>query len=170
MESKDSNTKDRVKKEYLRNPSIELVGYLLRETKETLRVKSVRIGKIDGKLDKVVNEDRVYKVVDDNKFVKVFVDAGALREYNELSTSAQRLMTAIIEGLTYNQDWFYYNPIKLSRDSNIGEHNISVYMNELVEKEWIYRSSEKRKYWINICYICFGDREEIYREYQLTSR
>src|SRR5690606_3213869 len=102
MKDRDNKDKNNNRKEYLKNPSIELVGYLLRETKETLRVKSVRIGKIDGKLDKVVNEDRVYKVVDDNKFVKIFIDAGALREYNELSTSAQRLMTAIIEGLTYN--------------------------------------------------------------------
>ncbi len=157
-------------KEYKVNPSIELVGYLLTETKETLRTRDRRIGKVNGKIEVIFNTDRVLKYKDTSKFIKVYVDSNMFREYNLLSSTAQRLLTSIMEKLEYNQDSFYYSPSSLSKDADIDERNVSIYMKELLDKEWIFKSDDKRRYWINLCYFCIGDREEIYRKVKATTR
>ena len=158
------------KKMYKWNPTLELVGYVLSDTNKTIRNKDKRIGRVSGKLDVIyVNEQvKVYK--DNSKFVKIFLDSNALGEFIELSSAAQRLMNFIINRLEYNQDYFYYIGNIMARESNIDESRISTYINELVDKEWIFRSDERGKYWINLCYICIGDRDELYRKYKQAVR
>jgi len=152
-------------KQYVWNPTLELVGYVLQETKRTIHNKGKRVGKVEGRLDVIHIDERVNIYHDQSKFVKIFIDAGALEEYNELSRGGQRVLTSFINNLNYNEDWIYYVPFNVSKEANIPESKLSVYINELLEKEWIFRSKEKGKFWINLCYVCIGDRDELYRKY-----
>jgi hypothetical protein len=158
------------KKEFLINPSIELVGYLLSESKRTIRTTKVRVGRVEGRLNKISTDERVYTYEDNSPFIKVYLDSGALEEYNELSSTAQKMMTEIIKMMKYNEDYVWISNLKFSELLNINESNVSAAKNELLSKEWIFRSTEKFKYWINLCYVCIGDREEIYRKYKNTTR
>lgn len=166
----NKEVKKKVVKEHLMNPSIVLIGYMLEETKKTIRNKERRVGKVDGKLDVIFNDERVLVYKDTSKFVKMYLDSGALEEYNKLSKAAQRLMTTIINRLEYNQDSFYYSPSLFSKDANINEYSVSIYIKELLENEWIFKSTDFKKYWVNLCYICIGDRDELYRKYRQAVR
>jgi hypothetical protein len=167
---KSSLKVDKRKKEHTLNPTIELVGYLLSESKRTLRTTKVRIGKIEGRLAKISTDERAYTYVDNSPFIKFYLDSGALEEYNELSSTAQKMMTEIIKQMKYGEDYVWISNIKYSQLLNMSETNVSVAKNELLDKDWIFKSSEKYKYWVNLCYVCIGNRDEIYRKYKATTK
>ncbi len=157
-------------KRHIWNPTFELIGYVLIETKKTIHNKGKRYGKVAGKLDVIHIDERVNVYKDQSKFIKMFLDAGALEEYNDLSSPAQRLMTAIINRIEYNTEYFYYNANHFIKAADIDERKIRSALVELLKKEWIFFSSEKDKYFINLCYVCIGDRDEMYRKYKAVTR
>jgi hypothetical protein len=157
-----------IEKEHIVNPGLLLVGHFLYEVKETIRNKDKKFKKVNGSLEVVYTDERVSAYKDIGKFIKVYEESDALGEFIKLSASAQRLMYAIIKETPINVDYFYYAPISLGKIANINEHNVSTYIRELLEKEWLYRSNEKRKYWINPCFFYKGDREELYKKYKIT--
>jgi len=161
-ETKVSSIKDR---EYKYNPSVELVGHLLKETKRTIRTNKVRIGKIEGKLTKIATDDREYVYQDDSKFIKVFLDSDALNEFIDLSSSAQKVLCSIIKTMKYNEDFVYVYNHSLLKDTGLSDTSISLGKKELLEKEWLFKSDVNHMYWINLCYICIGNRDEIYRKF-----
>lgn len=155
-------------RKYLINPSIELVGYLLTETKRTIKTNKVRIGIVDGKLTKISTDDRQFVYQDNSKFVKFYLDSDSLMEFSELSTSAQKMISYLIKNMEYGKDFVYLYNYKMIKEVGLSDTSISLAKNELVEKEWLFKSEETHKYWINLCYFCIGDREEIYRRYKNT--
>lgn len=157
--------KEKIVKEYIWNPTLELVGYVITETKRTIHNKGKRLGKVDGKVGVIHIDERVKVYKDNSKFIKVYLDSGALLEYNELSKATQRVLAYLLSIINYGEDWVYIIPTNISKHSNVDESRISLYIKELMNKEWLFKTKERGKYWINLCYVCVGDREEMYRKY-----
>lgn len=170
MENTDSQKiKISIPEEKVTNPTNTMVGHVLKEGKETVKSNiEKRVGKVNGKLDVIYTDERVIKYKDAAKFVKFYTEVGALEAFCELSSGAQRLLTVIINRLGYNEDYFYYTPVTMSKQANIAEAALSTYMRELLKEEWIYKSTENKKYWINLVYICVGDRAQMYARYKAT--
>lgn len=153
---------------YTVNPTLELVGSLLNETKRSVRTIKTRVAKVEGKMTKLSVDERQHILEDNSKFIKVFLDSGALLDFITLSKTAQKILVHIIENIEYNKDFVYVYNYKLIKEIGLGATSVSLGKKELLENQWIFNSEDNNKYWINLCYICLGDREEIYRRFRQT--
>jgi len=155
-------------KRYIVNPSLQLVGYLLKEDKRTVRVKDTRLGRVEGKITTIFNEDREKVYKDNSKFIKVFLDSDTFTEITMLTITAQKVLSAVIKRIEYNKSYVYFSSNLLAKSLDLNTEMITRGIKELVDSEWLFRSDEKYKYWINLGLVCLGNREDMYREYKKT--
>lgn len=157
-------------REYTHNPSINEVGLLLSKGTKTRPTSKKRIEKIGTKFT-VVADAKVYHVLKDtSKYIKVYTTGSALLAFCELSSGAQKLMATVLDELENGIHWFYYSPAILGKKVGIHENRISELVKELLEKDWIYKSTDTKKYWINLLLVSVGSRTKIYEEYRDTTR
>lgn len=157
-------------KEYDFNPSLVEVGKLLVVTKKTKVTGHKRIEK-EGNRRVVVSDAKVYEALkDSSKYKKIYSDTDTLLAFCELSKGAQRLMAIIIAELDKEVHWFYYSPAILAKKISVEEYRVSELIRELLDKDWIYKCSEPKKYWINLLLISSGSRVKIYEEYRNTTK
>lgn len=158
--------KIRKAKKYAQNPSIPIVMFLLKDSKRTLRTKSARIGRVKGKVSEIITEEREKVFTDSSPFIKFFLDSDSLNDFIGLSKGSQIVLAYIVNTkLELGKDWFYWDTNlaagKLEKDYKYVWKEFS----ELLKNEWIYRANESGKFWINLCFISYGKREEIVKDY-----
>lgn len=153
-------------KEYRHNPSIQMVMFLLKDTKRTLRSKYTRIGRVNGRLSEIITEER-QKIIDDSSpFIKFYIDSDSLNELIGLSKPAQKVLAYIIsKKVQFKEDWFYWDNTVCAREMGTDNKYTWNGFTELLSKEWIYKAVDKNKYWINLCFMSYGKREDIVKHY-----
>jgi hypothetical protein len=157
-------------KEYDFNPSLLEIGVLFTK-KNKARITGKKEIIFEGTKRVVVADGKVYeKLVDTAKYIKVYKLGSTLLAFCELSSGSQRLMANILEELDNGVHWFYYSPASLGRKIGVEEYRVSELIKELIDKDWIYKASEPKKYWINLLLVSVGSRTKIYEEYRDTTR
>lgn len=157
-------------KEHDFNPSLVEVGKLLMVTKKTKVTGKKRIEK-EGNRRVVVADAKVYEgLKDTSQYKKVYNDADTFLAFCELSKGAQRLMAVIIADLEKEVHWFYYSPGILAKKISVEEYRVSELLKELVNNDWIYKSTEPKKYWINLLLVSSGSRVKLYEEYRAITK
>jgi uncharacterized protein (DUF952 family) len=152
---------------YEHNPSIEVIGRLLWDGKEFVRTLESKPGIYKG-LSTEIQIQKVAKTIKDKSpFLKLYIDTNALDEFIELSATSQRLLTHIIKKLQFAVSYIYLDSGIVMRDMEICRSSYSKGLDELLERQWIFRSTETNKYFINLILISYGNREDIYlKEYK----
>lgn len=157
------------RKQYKINPSLEVIGHFIYEGKKLIRTKGTREGIVAGKPEQIISEERIKTLQDRSAFIKFFMDSDSIQEFIELSSSAQRIVAHIIKyHLEFNKSYVYLTIKELESKLDLGRSSISIGFNELLDREWLYKSDIPYKYWLNISFICYGNREDIYEEFKNT--
>jgi predicted ATP-grasp superfamily ATP-dependent carboligase len=152
------------------NPSLELVGFLLSEEREHIRVKGHRVGRVEGKLEHIVTEEKKIVFTDNSSFIKFYIDSQALNEFIELSISAQRVLVYVLNKITMNEDDFYLGNEECTIKINMDKYSFYKAMRELLDRDWIYLTEYTNRYFINLCFVCKGNRETMYHKFKEATK
>lgn len=155
------------RKRYKLNPYLVDVAYDLIEDKKLIRTVGNRKSVIDGKNTIVTTQDYAKGYKDVGLFTKLYSRSNALHELIELTASAQRMLVYIIENkLESDKSYVWLTVGLIGKELEMSDSTTNASFNELLDREWLCRSDEQHKYWINIARICVGARDTIYfKEY-----
>jgi len=147
------------------NPTYQLVGYVMKEGKEHIRTKEHKIGRVAGKVEHIIVEEKRLAVHDSSEFVKFYLDADGINELIELSLGAQRIVAYLLKKLKFNEDTVYLSNIECSNNIGMDRWTYHKAMRELLDREWLFLSEYNNIYFINLCFVCKGNREDMYNKY-----
>lgn len=157
-------------KTYKINPALEVVGHDIYENKHLIRTRGTYDGVFKGRPTEIIKEERAKVLQDKAPFLKLYIDTNALALYTELSLGAQKLLLYIIkEKLEFEKDYIYLTLGTIPVSQGMSKATISTGFYELLDREWIFKSNVKYKFWFNINYISFGNREEMYKKFLETT-
>lgn len=157
-------------KVYTVNPALSLVGHSIYESKHTIRTRGSYDGVFKGRPTEIIKEERAKVLEDKSPFLKFYIDSNALAACIELSLSAQKVLLYIIkEKLEFEKDYIYLTLGTIPTSQGMAKSTIFAGFTELLDTEWIFRSDLKYKFWFNVNYISFGNREEIYKKFLETT-
>lgn len=75
-------------------------------------------------------------------------------EFSELSTSAQKMISYLIKNMEYSKDFVYLYNYKMIKEVGLSDTSISLAKNELVEKEWLFKSEKHTN--TGLTYVIFA--------------
>lgn len=152
-------------KVYTMNPFLKAVGHFMYDDKATIRTKTVK-GVFRGKETDIIKTDRIPVIKDKSPFLKFYLDSGGLREFMELSLGAQKVLMYLIENkLEFEKDFVYVTLSTIPESEGMKRSTIVTGFYELLDRQWIARSDVNYKFWINMCFFSYGNREDIFRQY-----
>lgn len=148
-------------KEHFDNPTITMLDGIL---KKVGKIKLYKQWFKDGKRVKLEYSNKR----DDRKHTRIYLNELTFDLLLNLTSSATVLLFYIFLKLENGQDSITLNRdnfVKVARSSNWIFNNC---VRELIEKEWIFRSTDKNIYWINLCRFNKGNAEEIFKNYEIS--
>lgn len=158
-------------KKYTINPYLEVVGHSMFEGKILARTNGSYQGIYKGKEAKIIKEDRVKVIQDRSKYLKFYLDTAALSEFVELSLSAQKiLLYLIVNRLEFEKDYVNVTISTIPVGPGMSRTTINSGFYELLDRNWLARSEEPYKFWINVGFFSYGSREEIFRKHYDLSK
>jgi hypothetical protein len=149
-----------------------LASNFAKDTKMQVKSKSYRVNPslsaIGLQIDEIKTNGRK-KLVDKRHFLKVYLYAGALSQFNELSNGARSILAFVLEKqLRFNEHEVIIKPAFIVQELQLDRSTVSRAINELVLHEWIFRSNIPFSYWLNLERVCYGNSEIMYEEYRRT--
>lgn len=153
--------KDKV---YFINPALEMVGQSMYEVYKAIKTKGHRTIKHDnGSEGKVRIKEEELIIKDKSRFFKFYIDGDGLGKFLELSITAQRVLVYLLtKKLEFGKDYVYVTGTVDCKKVEMSRASFSIGFNELIDQEWLFRSEESYKFWINVGFVSYGDREEMY--------
>lgn len=117
-----------------------------------------------GEMAVTYNTIYTKKKVDVQKYNKLYINT--LRSLFDLSKNSQLVLDYIYTRLEKNKDYIFFSISDCKEHTNYKD-NKSIYsaLKELVEKEFIAKTGENYKFWINPTVMFNGDRLVIVNEY-----
>jgi hypothetical protein len=161
MEKEDDKFKG-----YKVNPSLyELAGHLV-EGRKTIRTKGTRPGKVGGKDEVIYLTEQVKTYIDTSPFIIVYKNSFDL--IAELSANAQKVYFYCLKHLEYNRTDVLLVRGEIQESTKLSLSSISRGINELLDNEFLFKSNRKHFYFINLNIAHYGNRDEMYEEYEKT--
>lgn len=149
-------------KRYKINPYLELVGHSIFPDKVTTRTEPYT-GVHNGKRADMVKEYKLRILKDKSRFFKFYIDSDGLSEFMELSLGAQKVLMYLIKNkLEFESDFIYVTLSTIPVGEGMSRTTIVKGFYELLDRNWIARAEEPYKFWINVGYFSYGNRENIF--------
>lgn len=147
---------------YETNPSLYEVGKDIYEKGQTIRYLPPRRGVFHGNSVEIHREERIRVYDDTRQYFKLF-KAGVMA-YAFLSKGSREVLGYILNSMNYGDDKFYFLVKECKKVVDLSDTSIQVALRQLLEEEWIYKSSNRYWYWINIGFIAYGPVEKKIKE------
>jgi len=154
-------------KVYKENPTIGNILSVLKNTENSLAIDYTKENEF-GKPEKHIFRTREKKEI--RRYIKFYEDSNALKNFINLSSLAQKLAVYAIEKTTKGTTHFYFISGEFCEKYHISNTNVGRAMNELLEKQWLFKSDKPKKYWINMSFFFRGSVEQIYYKYHTDKR
>lgn len=150
---------------HLHNPSLLSIGNHIKYMKKTISSKPK--GKVTGLRDYtegVTVDERRIVGYDAGKFVKLYQDG--IKNLLTLSKTSVDLLLYIMQEYCNRVDSeVQIIPFNVIKELKISRSTYNRAFKELIDKEWIYYSSTRYMYYINLNYMCKEDRLRLHRAY-----
>ncbi len=165
--SKSATTSIRKHEKFDKNPFVKGL-YAMKRGRKTIAVGQKTYGLFDRKTGEIEDPKQahtfvgVQRIVDKDEFVKIFISG--ITNIVDLSQLAQQVLSYFFTASKIGDDKVYFNMVECCEFTNKSTVSCSRGLTELLEKDFIARSSQMNIYFINVNYFFKGDRYTLFND------
>ncbi len=165
--SKPATTSIRKHERFDKNPFVKGL-YAMKRGRKTVAIGTKTYGLFDRKTGEVEDPKQahtfvgVQRIVDKDEFVKIFISG--ITSIVDLSQLAQQILSYFFNASKIGEDKVLFDMHECCKFTNKSTVSCSRGLTELLEKDFIARSSQMSVYFINVNYFFKGDRYTLFND------